>query len=371
VSSLVDWIRKAIPAWVLAEACAAFFRLALVKACQFPTTMRRNDARLAGPLAVLAAVGAFAGSGWGAGRALDAAQAPATTAARAGTGGSQGRGECLSIESQILGGPVPYCVLLPPSYDAATGAGGGRSYPVLYFLHGLGDNEQMFFRSGAWDLVQDLWQRKSIGEYVIVTPRGGTSFYINSRDGRQRYEDFLVRELMPAVEERFRIRAGRQFRGVAGISMGGYGALRLAFRHPDLFGSVSAHSAALIDQLPAITDSDPGVFSPLRLLGDVFGSPVDRGFWDANNPLTIARTANIEDVKIYFDCGENDDFGFEAGAGSLHALLNSRHIVHEFHLYPGGHNWEYFAAHLPASLAFESAALGAAPPAARTGAAKN
>jgi S-formylglutathione hydrolase FrmB len=287
-----------------------------------------------------------------------AAQQPAVAA---------GRGECQTIRSAILAEPVPYCVLLPASYDAQK----DRRYPVLYFLHGLGDNEQTFLSSGAWNLVQDLWQRHELGEFLIVTPRGGSSFYINSRDGRRRYEDFLLREFLPAIEARYRIRSGREFRGVAGISMGGYGALRLAFRHPELFGSVSTISAAVVEKLPDVAVSSSLVSGPLRLLGDVFGSPLDRAFYDANNPLTLARTADLSRLKIYFDCGTEDDYGFNAGAQKLHDILLSRHIPHEFHLYPGGHNWLYFAEHLPAALEFESRAFGLPATAGQVGKAGN
>jgi S-formylglutathione hydrolase FrmB len=88
---------------------------------------------------------------------------------------------------------------------------------------------------------------------------------------------------------------------------------------------------------------------------------VDRAFWDRNNPLDIARSANLSGLKIYFDCGSQDDYGFDTGAQALHNLLVSRHVTHEFHLYPGGHNWPYFASHLAASLEFESHAFGLAP----------
>jgi S-formylglutathione hydrolase FrmB len=101
----------------------------------------------------------------------------------------------------------------------------------------------------------------------------------------------------------------------------------------------------------------------MRLLGNVFGSPPDPAFWDANSPLTLARTANLAGLRIYFDCGDADDYGFNVGAQLLHNLLLSRTVSHEFHIYPGGHNWAYFSAHLPASLEFESRAIGAALPA--------
>lgn len=263
------------------------------------------------------------------------------------------RGECLSVSSRILGRSVPYCVILPPGY----GEDANRRYPVLYYLHGLGDSEQMFVRSGGFDLIEDLWDRNQLADFIIVSPAGYASFFMNSHDARFRYEDFFLQEFMPWIENRYRIAARRESRGIGGISMGGYGALRIAFLHPQLFGSVSAHSAALMERLPAVALNDAPAAGRLRILGDVFGSPPDRPFWDRNNPLNIARTADLAGMRIYFDCGTQDDYGFEAGAQALHNLLVGRRIAHEFHLYPGGHNWSYFAEHLPDSLRFHSAAF--------------
>lgn len=265
------------------------------------------------------------------------------------TSASTGRAECNSLPSQILANAVPYCVLLPPSYDAEK----TRRYPILYLLHGLGDNEQMLIHSGGMNLVEDLWEQHQLGEFLIVTPDGAASFYINSRDGKRRYEDFFLQEFMPGIEKRYRAQAGRKSRGIAGISMGGYGALHIAFRHPQLFGAVGAHSAALLEALPKISAQDSRQLGRLRVLGGAFGSPFDSAFWTRNDPVTIARTAYLSGMKIYFDCGSEDDFGFDAGADALDKLLTSRRIPHEFHLYPGGHNWAYFAEHLPALLEFE------------------
>jgi S-formylglutathione hydrolase FrmB len=260
-----------------------------------------------------------------------------------------GRAECVSLPSKVLARSVPYCVLLPPSYDAEK----TRRYPILYLLHGLGDNEQMLVHSGGMNLVEDLWEQHQLGEFLIVTPAGGASFYINSHDGQRRYEDFFFQEFSPGVEKRYRALPGRSSRGIAGISMGGYGALHIAFGHPQLFATVGAHSAALIEKMPNISEQNSQQLSRLRVLGDAFGSPFDPIFWNQNDPVTIARTANLSGLKIYFDCGSEDDYGFDAGAEALDKLLSARHVPHEFHLYPGGHNWIYFAEHLPALLEFE------------------
>lgn len=276
------------------------------------------------------------------------------------TAAATGRVECNSLQSKILARAVPYCVLLPPAYDSdAT-----RKFPVLYFFHGLGDDEQMFIRSGGFNLVEDLWERKELGDFLIATPAAGASFYINSNDGKVRYENFLIDEFLPAIEKRFRARTGRANRAVSGVSMGGYGALHLAFHHPELFSSVSAHSAALIDKLPSFLGRGVAANSPrARVFGGTFGNPPNVAFWERSSPIAIARTASFTGMRIYFDCGDQDDFGFEDGAAALDRVLTSRKILHEFHLYPGRHDWQYFATHLPASLQFHSRLFNNRPPA--------
>jgi S-formylglutathione hydrolase FrmB len=266
-----------------------------------------------------------------------------------------GRAECRTVPSKILGHPVAYCAILPPSYDADA----KRRYPVLYFLHGLGENEQLLLNSGGMNLVDGLWEQKELGEFVIVTPAAGRSFYVNALDGKVRYEDFFVREFIPAIESRYRLRASREARGISGVSMGGYGALHLALAHPELFGSVSAHSAALI-QIPAKANVSGSQAEALgRIVGPAFGEPFDRVYWERESPFTLARERTRPlGLKIYFDCGTEDDLGFNVGAKVFHDLLEKRGISHEFHLYPGGHDASYVAEHLPDSLAFHSKAFG-------------
>lgn len=265
-----------------------------------------------------------------------------------------GRGECRAMPSRILGHAVQYCVILPPSYDSSQ-----QSYSILYFLHGLGSDSEILIHSGGMDLINDLWSQKQIGEFLIVTPDAGRSFYINSRDGKVRYEDFFIHEFIPYIEKKYRIRSDREHRGVSGVSMGGYGALRFAYRYAQLFGSVSAHSAALLATLPTGSASVYQGAILNRVLGSAFGSPPDAAYWKQNNPFTMAQNgAHPAGLKIYFDCGTEDDYGFDAGAKAFHGLLDSRHIPNEFHLYPGGHDWNYVAEHFPASLEFHSRAFG-------------
>ena len=271
---------------------------------------------------------------------------------------ASGRVECNRLLSKTLAHAVDYCVLLPPSYDANK----TQRFPILYFFHGLGDDAQMFVHTGGWNLVEDMWEGKQLSEFLIVTPSAGATFYINSNDGKVRYEDFLIQEFLPGIEKKFRVKPGRANRAVSGVSMGGYGALHLAFRHPELFSSASAHSAALIDKLPSFLGGVAQNSPRARVFGGTFGNPPNAAFWDRNSPIGIARTASLKGVNIYFDCGEEDDFGFESGATALDRVLTSQKIPHEFHVYPGRHDWQYFATHLPASLQFHSRLFNKRPP---------
>jgi S-formylglutathione hydrolase FrmB len=264
---------------------------------------------------------------------------------------AQVRAECRSVPSKILGHPVKFCVFLPPSYDANASA----KFPVLYYLHGLGNDEQILLRAGGMNILQDLIDQKKIGEFIVVAPDGGRSFYINSKDGKVHYEDFFMREFLPYIESHYRIKPGRANRGITGMSMGGYGALRFGFKYSGEFGSVSAHSPAIVDKLPDIEISDEQSERVAAELGGTFGDPIDRGFWQRQSPFTIVKSMpRPESLAIYFDCGTDDEFGFYKGAQQFHDLLVSRKIPHEFHLYPGGHDWDYFSRHFPASLAFHS-----------------
>jgi enterochelin esterase-like enzyme len=266
---------------------------------------------------------------------------------------SQERADCRDFRSVLLHSSVRYCVYLPASYSAADAK--ARKYPVLYLLHGLGANEQSMALDGEWTSIQDLRREHMVGEFLIVAPDGWDTFYINSRDGKTPYSDFFLREFIPFVEHTYRVRAEPAARGITGFSMGGYGALRMAFAHPELFGSVSAHSGALMRAPPQGVSAGASSGNPAaELLAKVFGNPIDQKFWDLNSPFVLARknAAALLKMKIYFDCGTEDSYGFYRGASELHETLDSFKIPHEFHLYPGGHSVSYLRAHRDASFEF-------------------
>ncbi len=272
------------------------------------------------------------------------------------TAAAQGRIDCSSIQSRILQRAVRYCAMLPPSYEMEH----TRKYPILYFLHGLGQNEQALMIGGGWGLIEDMRQHHNLGDFLIVAVEGRGSFFINSADGREHYGDFFLSEFIPQIESKFRVIRGRMTRGVTGLSMGGYGALRLAFAHPELFGSVSAQSAALITESPKQMNEDLQHAGPLaNFLGGVFGNPINVAHWYLNNPFLLAQRnrAQLKNMAIYFNCGREDEYGFAQGASRLDQQLVAEGIKHQFHLYSGGHTAEYFLSHLGETLQFHSQAF--------------
>lgn len=261
-----------------------------------------------------------------------------------------GRVQCGALRSQYVPRPVGFCALLPPSYDASP----QKQFPVLYFLHGIGGDQSFLVISGAWTVVEEAQEQKRLGEFVIITPAAGNSFYINSRDGRVRYEDFFIREFIPQMERGFRISRARAGRAIGGVSMGGYGALRFAFKYPQMFSSVAALMPALMETLPrGISNMNLASF-----IGPAFGTPLDEAFWRTNTPFVFARTANLAGLKIYFATGSEDEYGFDAGTRALDQLLTSRRVPHTAHIYPGGHSGAFVSEHIEEALKFVWQAFG-------------
>ena len=245
-----------------------------------------------------------------------------------------------SLQSAALGKELKFAVQFPPSYERdAT-----RRYPVVYFLHGMFGNEGEFQRRGVAAVVSKLREEGAIGEFIIVAPAGENSFYLNAKNG-VRYDDAITQDLIPFVEKTYRVIGTRDARAIQGISMGGWGALMLAFKHPDIFSTVATHSAALFTELPHPSGDDRRSQFMLKLMGNIFGTPPDEEFFRSVNPVYIAEAnaAAIKKsgIKVYFDCGEQDRYGFQESNKAFDERLTKLGIAHEFHLFPGNHGWEY------------------------------
>ncbi len=257
--------------------------------------------------------------------------------------------ECESISSSILGRSVNYCVALPAEYASSL----PTRYPTLYFLHGLFENQTSWSERGGLQVLEDLLSQGQVGNFLVVLPDGGKTFYVNSADGHDRYEDFFIQEFVPAVDHKYRTIAQAAARGISGTSMGGYGALHLAMRHPDIFRSASAHSAALLTKFPNPIPSEGRWGFYARVLQGPFGSPLNETYWEANSPLTLAEhPERFASLKIYFDCGDKDRYGFEEGAQILDRILTSKKFLHDFALRSGGHGWDYLNQYMKYSLLF-------------------
>lgn len=294
--------------------------------------------------------------------------ATVTAAAVVPSAGSQASGvtadvttvKCSQVSSKILGRDVSYCIDLPSDYAASS-----KRYPTLYFLHGLFENENSWEEKGGKEILDRLIQEGKIGRFLVVTPDGGRSFYVNSEDGKDRYEDFFIREFIPAIDHLYRTIPQREERGITGVSMGGYGSLHLAMRHPDLFGSASAQTAALVPHLPTPLPTEGRWGFYMRIMAGAFGSPLNRPYFEQNNPLTLAEDpGKFQNLKLYFDVGDHDRYGFTEGNSLLDQILTKKGFPHQFAIRPGDHGWSFLHDYMHYALEFHWKIFNAALPAA-------
>jgi S-formylglutathione hydrolase FrmB len=254
-----------------------------------------------------------------------------------------------SFESKSLGRSVACTIQLPPSYATSQ-----ARYPVVYALHGL------FEDSGAWQsrgldrILDGLWSKGDVPELVVVAVDGGNSFFVNSPAGA--YEDLVTKEAVAYAEGELRVTPGRATRGLLGVSMGGYAALRIALRHPESFGAVAAHSAMVLTAIPR--GEDGARRGHMDAFHRIFGDPIDPRLWEESDPLVWAgRVDPAAAPRLYFDCGDKDRYGLFAGNEALHQRLQARGVAHEFSLQAGDHGYDYVRTVLARSLGFLGHAL--------------
>jgi S-formylglutathione hydrolase FrmB len=259
--------------------------------------------------------------------------------------------ESLITKSKLLGQEVAYSVYLPADYDHSN-----RRYPVLYLLHGYSDDETGWAQFGEAHLIAGrMMQTGEVPPMIIVMPDAGVTWYLNSQDGKVRYEDFFTQEFIPHIEGKFRTRNAKEFRAIAGLSMGGYGALLMALKHPSLFAAAAPLSAAVWtdDHFKSMEDA-----SFNRFFGNIFGpNPAGESrlnaHWYQNSVLKLVETTPLESLKkirFYIDCGD-DDFLIK-GNMALHSAMIDKKVPHEFRVRDGGHTWTYWRTALPEVLRF-------------------
>lgn len=254
----------------------------------------------------------------------------------------------LSMPSKILKMDRKFAVYLPPDYETSQ-----RAYPVLYLLHGYGDDQTGWVQFGEVQHIAD----KAINEgratpMVIIMPDANTGKvgYVNDIKGEWRYEDFFFDELMPYVEKIFRIKGEKNYRAIAGLSMGGEGTFIYALHRPELFSSACPLSAATGPE----NIEETGQYILWSAVKGISGTERDKYF---NNYSVLSLINNIQEknkktVRWYIDCGD-DDFLFE-GNSLVHIAMRKKEIPHEFRIRDGGHTWSYWRSALPSVLEFIS-----------------
>jgi enterochelin esterase-like enzyme len=243
----------------------------------------------------------------------------------------------ISIPSKSLGIAMNVNVYLPATYP------GGGKYSVLYLLHGITDNEDKWTQGlRVQDNLDRLIGSNEIQPLIVVMPDIDNSFGINTDKARNfpamisagKYEDYIIKELIPYIDKRYSTVANRSGRYIGGLSMGGWAALYLAFTHNELFSRVGGHSPAIIN--------DDWLYPNFDLR-------------NKRDPIALASNKKLENLHVYLDCGDADSFKFFEGCGRLYKELQGNGVPSEYHLNSGGHDDAYWMANIDTYLRFYGA----------------
>jgi putative tributyrin esterase len=292
-----------------------------------------------------------------------------------------------SFYSSALGVRKHVAVYLPPSYAIDT----AQRFPVVYYLHGLSGTETDWLSRGSIDVAADSLFARGTPEMIVVMPDADDGWYVNWVDpipyatcadttrsespdrycvARPQYEDYVAHDVVEFVDSRFRTHADRDYRGVAGLSMGGYGALILALKHPDVFGAAASHSGVVS---PLYVGPHPFAAPPryattmqeLRTAAGTYWSREVRYFgtdaerWRPQDPARVAESLTRRRgalPALWFDCGRED--GFVDQNRALDWELTRLGITHRYAEYAGGHTWRYWSTHVRESLAWMGREIG-------------
>jgi S-formylglutathione hydrolase len=240
------------------------------------------------------------------------------------------------FQSDAVDRRMPYGIYLPKDYDAEQNA--GKTWPLVIWLHGMWEDHMRFHTRGGAQMLDRAVSEMRMPQCIFVTANAGrSSMYMNR--GKERWQDLISKDLLEHVSKNYRVSKKRDERALMGVSMGGMGALRIAFTHPELFGAVAVHSSAVFAKDPE--DMPDRIKTFAGRLG--FGTPIDKELWQKVNPTCIADKLESKDLlglRIYFDAGSDDRYGFDSGNELLHECLEKRKIAHQWRLIPGGgHSW--------------------------------
>ncbi len=260
--------------------------------------------------------------------------------------------ENLTLESKFLKGTRHYSVYLPAGYQLSE-----RTYPVLYLLHGAGDNHTSWEQFGEVSHIADKAMAEGSATPMIIVMPNAHEGYFNELDNSWHGEDFFFKELIPYIEKNYRVKTDKQFRAVAGLSMGGGGSIGYALRHPDMFSAVCPLSAA-----PGPADYEEFINRSYRRIGKertdrLAKSVLDSAYVETNliekfRSLSGEQLEKVKKLRWYFDCGDDDHLSIRLA--DMRKVMDAQKIPHEYRVRDGSHNWEYWRGSLPEVLKFVS-----------------
>ena len=256
--------------------------------------------------------------------------------------------ENLTMKSEILKSERKFAVYLPPDYETSQ-----RNYPVLYLLHGMGDDQTGWVQFGEILRIAD----KAILEgnatpMIVIMPDANTNKvgYFNTIEGDWNYENFFFKEFMPFVEQKYRIKKEKRFRAIAGLSMGGGGSFMYAMHHPELFSSACPLSAYV-----GPLSIDDFKIQLQRINSKITDETKIQSYFENYNAVSLIENTEVEKLKSvrwFIDCGD-DDFLYE-GNSLVHIAMRKKGIPHEYRVRDGAHSWTYWRESLPVVLGFVS-----------------
>ncbi len=255
--------------------------------------------------------------------------------------------ETRTVKSNILKADRHYSIYLPPGYDDTD-----QSYPVLYLLHGSGDDHTGWVQFGQTKHIADkaIAEGKA-GPMIIVMPDANTERrgYFNDIKGDFNYEDFFFQELIPHIEKTYRVRSERRYRAISGLSMGGGGTIFYALHHPEMFAAAAPLSASTgswdIEQVKQRMGNQPGVTE--QKLQQYFQRHSIEGMLSNASEEELKQ---IQRIRWYISCGD-DDFLYEGNA-MMHITFKKKEIPHEYRVKDGAHTWTYWRMELPLVLEY-------------------
>jgi S-formylglutathione hydrolase len=237
-----------------------------------------------------------------------------------------------TLASPHAPGPVAISVYTPPGYDPQRAA----PYPLIVQLHGGGGSNKNMTQMAA--LLERAIAEGRIPPAVSVMPSAGRSFYMDFKDGSQKWETFVTEDLLAYMRRTTNVPKGRQGTFITGVSMGGMGSLRIAFKHPDLFQAVASQEPGIE---PALAFRDIQLRDRFwrsdALFRQIYGAPVDEAYWADNNPATIASRApqRLLGLGVYLEVGDQDMYYLNQGSEFLHRILFDGGVSHEYRLVKG------------------------------------